>query len=271
MLLAVVMIADGAVAAVGYATRPTSPYQPDARQVAAAQTLVSSLTLPAGATFDEYNTTCGIPVAVCITSATRTPEALFTDVIAALKARGASVELLKCPLPAGDVALGRCAADLRFHGVHLAVSAHDTTFSGSVTTPAWLAVLVDADGPVIGPTTAKPLGNWQALKVMPKGWRGEPACLKPVPRGCNEYRAKLTEPGTPAQAQALLRSSLTSAGYRVDSARCYPAAGKFKGNCWLAASRFRALGGRDEVLVVAVAGADGSNTAVRLDASTVNI
>ena len=264
--LAIVLLATGVVASVRYVDRAASPYAPNAKQVAAAESLVGTLPLPSGATSDLYDTTCGIPAAACVTSARSTPETLFRAEIAALKSRGASVMTVKCPLPVEDRDFGRCLGDLRFHGVHLTVSANNVTPAG-VATPTWVAVIVDTNEPVIL-TTSRPLGSWQSLKVMPAGWHGSPTCLRPAARECNEYRVKLTEPGTPAAAQAVLRAAMTSAGYRIDLLHCYHAVGKGRSNCGVTASRFRSTAGRDQVLVIAIASTDGASTKVTLDAST---
>ena len=266
VLLAGVSIAVGALAVlVGCATRSTAAREPDTGQIASAQRLVASIAPPGQATIDRYNTSCGIPDAVCITSPSATPPELFHEVIAMLQASGTTIRSAKCPDAAAQTAPGNCYGDLRFNNVHLAVTASGSTPSG-VATLTWLTLQVDTGQASARTNPARPLGPWQSLKLTPADWKSRPSCTKPAAGGCNEYQATTAVRTTPRQTQTRLRASLTKAGYRVDSLRCYTAGQRVQGGCSLAASRFRTPDGRDQILIDATMQTDGLNTNIRLNA-----
>jgi hypothetical protein len=185
--------------------------------VAAAQRFVSQLPTPAGAVRDPYSTAClAANTNLCLTSTTRSPDALFHDVVGQLGARGAAVKSEACGKPVDVIA--RCLADVRFSGVQLVVT-------GNATAGAKAALGVLVNDPNVQPNTTVAMGSWASLGIVPEGWRGTATCVSEAVDGCVRYSATLSGTGSLAAAGKAFQTSLSAANFRVLSTAGCPASG----------------------------------------------
>ena len=203
-------------------------YAPSQQQVAAAQRFVSQLPTPAGAVRDPYSTAClAANTNLCLTSTTRSPDALFHDVVGQLGARGAAVKSESCGKPVDVIA--RCLADVRFSGVQLVVT-------GDATAGAKAALGVLVNDPNMQPSTTVAMGSWASLGIVPEGWRGTATCVSKGAGGCVRYSATLSVAGNLASAGKAFQTSLSAAHFRVLSASGCPAGGSDR--CLVRADRY---------------------------------
>ena len=227
----------------------------DPVRVAAAQHALETLPVPADAHRDPYATACGVPSPYCLTADAGTPEGLLAEVTGLLRAAGAKVVDRDCHPRVELEPPGRCHTVLALDGVRVGLFADDGTRLG-VATPAWLYGIVAtfADDPLDAP-----LGPWPTLGLLPAAW-GEVPCAEPVAGGCQRYAGVLTPAAPLAEAKQTVRRQLVDAGYRIDTENCRP-----DGGCMYAAARFRALGGRDRVLITtAVTAVDAGHTRIQV-------
>lgn len=220
----------------------------DPQLIALGRSLFEDLPPLPGTARDPFGTSCGVAsIDYCITTPDLAPEALVAAAGARLTERGARREWRDCPKPDPQLLISLCREAYSYRGVHVGITAGDDAVPREGD-PTHLFGQVFA---AAQPATAAPvpLGPWSKLNLTPSAWQ-VPPCAVDGDEGCLQYRGTVAGPESPEEAHKALRAKLEQAGYRIEIVHCTTDANAAT-RCNLGAHRYRALGGRDEVTVVA--------------------
>lgn len=281
----VAAIATVLVAVLGlfaYAQRSTTPDlasfgdgSQNAADVAAARSMLSGLATPPGTTRDPYDTACHGSAVLCLSS-NAAPATLLATATAQLRAAGASVLTHKCPAHDPSTDIGSCYALFNFRGVHIngdagnkgALAPTGATYLALRVSDPETSTPVDTRAGVV-PVVTTPLGSWASVNPLPAAWHVTASCTNPAAQGCdayqNDWKKRTSIAAGLAQASAAVQTSLSAAGFQIDSASCSPANAVRLGQCLVAGNRFRTLGGKDgELVTVELQAIDGSHVTARV-------
>ncbi len=218
----------------------------------AAARVLSALPAPAGTTRDWYGTACGMPTEYCITDAHRAVTQLFADAVALLSRHGVSMDWTTCWPDRTSPLFAECYVEAHDGGLHLAVEADDRALRlGGDQVMPWLGLSVEgAQNP---DQYARLLPAWSELKLIPPGWSGQMTCTSRPVGGCGMFQGDFTvRSASPSAVAASWRTWLADAGYRVELRHCQAAERAAPERCLMSATRFLGLGGRDQIVTLAV-------------------
>jgi hypothetical protein len=215
--------------------------------------VIDTLQAPSKATRDLYATSCGLATRYCVLRSSSKPRDLADDVVEMLLHKGARRVDGHCPSSRRVDAVS-CHQRLELNGVGLLVLAGNEVGAGTrVPTFAGLYVVGE---PVVQPRPPAPLPALSLLGLVPAG-TGSAPCVRKSGAGCAEYRGLYSAAGSVRGVAAVWRARFGSLGYRVDTDSCY------ESHCLLAASRFRAFGGQDGMLVTLIVDESGPTQVVQ--------
>jgi len=267
VVLVTALLVGGVVRVTRFSNSDIPDQTRDPAKLAAATTLIAGLPTPEHAVRDVYATACRAPALFCATSTTRDARSLMSTVERDLRSQGAQVKDDKCSPKKDDEllpVLPNCGATLIYRGALINVRAGDVQ-TGPASAPAYVFAVVTTDG--LTTEASNPLPALAILNIAPVAWKFTAPCLAPDPSGCRHYSGTVSLTGVVDSLNAQLLGQLTARGYAIDMTRCRLATGQRA--CTLAARRFRTIGGRDSVTVVAVLRqTDPKTVSVRISAQS---